>query len=77
MSLQIPDTRTGNDVIDAVVVDEEAVGYGAKILYGKGALNRYLSEHKEVCMHYLFGILNHFFVTIILIVKLNHACSCM
>ncbi|XP_061337101.1 CLP protease regulatory subunit CLPX1, mitochondrial-like [Gastrolobium bilobum] len=48
---EIPDTRTGDDIIDAVVVDEEAVGYegnerGAKILYGKGALDRYLSEHK-------------------------------
>lgn len=46
MFLQIPDTRTGDEVIDAVIVDEEAVGRGAKILYGKGALDRYLSEHK-------------------------------
>ncbi|KAF7816685.1 CLP protease regulatory subunit CLPX1, mitochondrial-like [Senna tora] len=44
---EIPDTRTGVDVIDAVVVDEEAVQCGAKILYGKGALDRYLSEHKN------------------------------
>lgn len=48
---QIPDIRTGDDVIDAVVVDEEAVGSeghgsGAKILYGKGALDRYLSQQK-------------------------------
>ena len=48
---QIPDIRTGDDIIDAVVVDEEAVGSegrgsGAKILYGKGALDRYLSQQK-------------------------------
>ncbi|XVF10076.1 hypothetical protein REPUB_Repub07fG0151900 [Reevesia pubescens] len=48
---EIPDVRTGDDVIDAVVVDEEAVGSegrgsGAKILYGKGALDRSLSEQK-------------------------------
>ncbi|XP_058095906.1 CLP protease regulatory subunit CLPX1, mitochondrial-like isoform X2 [Magnolia sinica] len=48
---EIPDTRTGNDRIDAVVVDEEAVGSiggqscGAKILCGDGALERYLSQH--------------------------------
>lgn len=56
--VQIPDIRTDDDVIDAVVVDEEAVGSedrgrGAKILYGKGALDRYLSEQKndsEVCI---------------------------
>jgi ATP-dependent Clp protease ATP-binding subunit ClpX len=56
--LQIPDVRTGDDIIDAVVVDEEAVGsegrgHGAKILYSKGALDRYLSQQKvkdlEVC----------------------------
>ncbi|KAK7317126.1 hypothetical protein RJT34_01098 [Clitoria ternatea] len=49
---EIPDIRTGDDVIDAVVVDEEAVGSegrgrGAKILYGKGALDRYFSEQKN------------------------------
>ncbi|PSS32997.1 CLP protease regulatory subunit like [Actinidia chinensis var. chinensis] len=48
---EIPDERTGDDIIDAVVVDEEAVGSegrgcGGKILYGKGALDRYLSQHK-------------------------------
>ncbi|KAJ8435193.1 hypothetical protein Cgig2_028379 [Carnegiea gigantea] len=48
---EIPDSRTGDDVIDAVVVDEEAVGLegkerGAKILYGEGALDRYLSQEK-------------------------------
>ncbi|KAF7830717.1 CLP protease regulatory subunit CLPX1, mitochondrial [Senna tora] len=49
---EIPDIRTGDDIIDAVVVDEEAVecegrGGGAKILYGKGALDRYLAQHKS------------------------------
>ncbi|XP_019200510.1 PREDICTED: CLP protease regulatory subunit CLPX1, mitochondrial-like isoform X2 [Ipomoea nil] len=48
---EIPDVRTGNDAIDAVVVDSESVGAdgqgsGAKILYGKGALDRYLSRCK-------------------------------
>ncbi|KAI3873727.1 hypothetical protein MKX03_029457 [Papaver bracteatum] len=49
---EIPDMRTGNDRIDAVVVNEEAVGSvngnscGAKILYGDGALDRYLSNEK-------------------------------
>ncbi|XP_010442896.1 PREDICTED: CLP protease regulatory subunit CLPX1, mitochondrial isoform X1 [Camelina sativa] len=47
---EIPDESTGSDMIEAVVVDEEAVegegrrGSGAKILRGKGALGRYLSE---------------------------------
>lgn len=48
---EIPDTRTGDDIIDAVIVDEEAIGLegkmrGGRILYGKGALNRYLSQQK-------------------------------
>ncbi|KAK6936682.1 ATPase, AAA-type, core [Dillenia turbinata] len=48
---EIPDVRTGDDIIDAVVVDEDAFGSkgrgcGAKILYGKGALERYLSQDK-------------------------------
>ncbi|XP_068315298.1 CLP protease regulatory subunit CLPX1, mitochondrial-like [Pyrus communis] len=48
---EIPEVRTGNDIIDAVVIDEEAVGLdgkgcGAKILYGKGALDRYHSQNK-------------------------------
>lgn len=56
--MQIPDVRTDDEIIDAVVVDEESVGYegrvlGAKILYGKGALDRYLSQRtlkdREVC----------------------------
>lgn len=62
--MQIPDVRTGDDIIDAVVVDEEVVeskgkskGCGAKILYGKGALDSYLSGNKsknvEVRMVYI------------------------
>ncbi|XP_022844482.1 CLP protease regulatory subunit CLPX1, mitochondrial-like isoform X2 [Olea europaea var. sylvestris] len=48
---EIPDVRTGDDIIDAVLVDMESIGSekrgcGAKILYGKGALDRYLSKHK-------------------------------
>ncbi|ERM99775.1 hypothetical protein AMTRI_Chr11g158770 [Amborella trichopoda] len=49
---EIPDVKTGNDRVDAVVVDEEAVGYGdmpgtgAKILRGDGALDCYLADHK-------------------------------
>lgn len=50
--LQIPDERTGDDIIDAVVVDEEAVGSegrgcGAKILYGRGSLTNFLSKQKS------------------------------
>lgn len=47
---QIPDVKTGNDRIDAVVVDEESVGLeispgcGGKILHGDGALERYLTQ---------------------------------
>lgn len=49
--MQIPDTITGEDIIDAVIVDEEAVGLegkgrGGRILYGKGALDRFLSRQK-------------------------------
>ncbi|XP_051121512.1 CLP protease regulatory subunit CLPX1, mitochondrial [Andrographis paniculata] len=49
---EIPDVRTGDDIIDAVVVDKESIGTdergsGAKILYGKGALERYLSQHRS------------------------------
>lgn len=49
---EIPDMKTGDERIDAVVVDEEAVGSvdrpgcGAKILRGDGALECYLSENK-------------------------------
>ncbi|CAI9296227.1 unnamed protein product [Lactuca saligna] len=43
--MQIPNERTGKDIIDGVVVDEEAVGSGAKILHGEAALAHYLSQH--------------------------------
>lgn len=49
---QIPDIKTGEDRIDAVVVDEESVGSGSslgcggKIIRGDGALERYLREIK-------------------------------
>ncbi|XP_052189450.1 CLP protease regulatory subunit CLPX3, mitochondrial-like [Diospyros lotus] len=49
---EIPDVKTGNDRVDAVVIDEESVGsvnlpgFGAKILCGDGALDRYLAEAK-------------------------------
>ncbi|KAK3156648.1 hypothetical protein QOZ80_2AG0109990 [Eleusine coracana subsp. coracana] len=48
---EIPETRSGKDKIDAVVVDEESVGsanqhgFGAKILCGEGALDVYLAKH--------------------------------
>uniref|UniRef100_A0A0A9D5N2 ATP-dependent Clp protease ATP-binding subunit clpX n=1 Tax=Arundo donax TaxID=35708 RepID=A0A0A9D5N2_ARUDO len=48
---EIPETRTGKDKIDAVVVDEESAGstnqheFGAKILCGEGALDQYLAKH--------------------------------
>lgn len=51
MLFQIPDVRTAENKINVVVVDEEAVGSegrpgcGAKILYGQGAFDSYLSEH--------------------------------
>lgn len=58
--MQIPETKVGEDKIDAVVVDEEAVGTderpgcGAKILRGDGALDQYLKYAKTkdqvVCM---------------------------
>ncbi|XP_074559730.1 CLP protease regulatory subunit CLPX1, mitochondrial [Curcuma longa] len=50
---EIPDVKTGDERIDAVVVDEEAVGSveksgsGAKILRGDDALERYLSLNKR------------------------------
>ncbi|XP_020099315.1 CLP protease regulatory subunit CLPX1, mitochondrial-like isoform X3 [Ananas comosus] len=50
---EIPDVKTGNERVDAVVVDEEAIGSierpgcGAKILRGDGAFNQYLLENKE------------------------------
>ncbi|XP_058089964.1 CLP protease regulatory subunit CLPX1, mitochondrial [Magnolia sinica] len=50
---EIPDVKTGNERVDAVVIDEESVdsvdsqGCGAKILRGDGALERYLSKTKS------------------------------
>ncbi|CAA0826424.1 CLP protease regulatory subunit X [Striga hermonthica] len=50
---EAPDVRIGEDIIDAVVVDEESLGTtkgrgcGAKILYGKGSFDRYLSRHES------------------------------
>ncbi|XP_066330088.1 CLP protease regulatory subunit CLPX1, mitochondrial-like [Miscanthus floridulus] len=50
---EIPETRTGKDKIDAVVVDEESVGsanqhgIGAKILCGERALDLYLAKHSN------------------------------
>lgn len=47
---EIPDIRTGNSKVDAVVVDEESVGSenargcGGKILHGDGALRNYLEQ---------------------------------
>ncbi|RCV06047.1 hypothetical protein SETIT_1G132100v2 [Setaria italica] len=47
---EIPETRTGQDKIDAVVVEESVGsanqhGIGAKILCGEGALELYLAKH--------------------------------
>lgn len=47
---QIPDEKTGSERVDAVVVDEEAIGSidrpgcGAKILRGDGALEQYITN---------------------------------
>uniref|UniRef100_A0A7N0SW85 Uncharacterized protein n=1 Tax=Kalanchoe fedtschenkoi TaxID=63787 RepID=A0A7N0SW85_KALFE len=47
---EIPDVKTGDEKVDAVVVDEESVGTvntpgcGGKILRGEGALDRYLAQ---------------------------------
>lgn len=47
---QVPDEKTGNERVDAVVVDEEAIGSvdrpgcGAKILRGDGALDQYITR---------------------------------
>ncbi|CAL9769668.1 unnamed protein product [Musa acuminata subsp. burmannicoides] len=49
---EIPDVKTGNDRVDAIVVDEDAIGSldksgcGAKILRGNGALEGYLARNK-------------------------------
>ncbi|XP_061345840.1 CLP protease regulatory subunit CLPX1, mitochondrial-like isoform X2 [Gastrolobium bilobum] len=50
---EIPDVKAGNELIDAVVVDEESVGSlnalgcGGKILHGDGALERYLAKMED------------------------------
>ncbi|CAL9098338.1 unnamed protein product [Musa textilis] len=50
---EIPDVKTGNDRVDAIVVDEDAIGSldksgcGAKILRGNGALEEYLTRNKK------------------------------
>ncbi|KAJ1286556.1 hypothetical protein BS78_03G361600 [Paspalum vaginatum] len=47
---EIPDEKTGNERVDAVVVDEETIGSddrpgcGAKILRGDGALDQYITR---------------------------------
>ncbi|RCV28476.1 hypothetical protein SETIT_5G407000v2 [Setaria italica] len=47
---EIPDEKAGNERVDAVVVDEEAIGSadrpgcGAKILRGDGALDQYITR---------------------------------
>ncbi|KAL5786936.1 hypothetical protein ACOSP7_003885 [Xanthoceras sorbifolium] len=49
---EIPDTKTGASSVNAVLVDEEAVGSveasgcGAKIVHGESALEQYLHEEK-------------------------------
>lgn len=51
-TFQIPDVKSGNDRVDAVVVDEESVGSvnspgcGGKVLRGDGALEKYLADTK-------------------------------
>jgi ATP-dependent Clp protease ATP-binding subunit ClpX len=51
--MQTPDKRSGQEKVDAVLVDEESIigsgsnnvqGCGAKILRGDGALDRYITE---------------------------------
>ncbi|KAI3761108.1 hypothetical protein L1987_51516 [Smallanthus sonchifolius] len=50
---EIPDAKTGNDRVDAVVIDEESVGSvdsygcGGKILRGDGALENYLANTRS------------------------------
>nr|POE45653.1 clp protease regulatory subunit clpx2, mitochondrial [Quercus suber] len=52
MEVAIPDIRAENDTINAVLVDEEAVGSvaapgcGAKILHDDGAFNQLLPDKK-------------------------------
>ena len=50
---EVPELKTGDDRIDAVVVDEESVGSintpgcGGKILRGDNALEKYLAKMKD------------------------------
>lgn len=50
LNVKIPDVKTGDDRVDAIVVDEESVGAvnargcGGKVLRGDGALQRYLAQ---------------------------------
>nr|GEV14735.1 Clp protease regulatory subunit CLPX3, mitochondrial-like isoform X1 [Tanacetum cinerariifolium] len=50
---EIPDAKTGNERVDAVVIDEESVGTvdslgcGGKILRGDGALENYLAQMRS------------------------------
>lgn len=50
---EIPDAKQGQDCVDAVLVDEDAIGSvdrpgcGAKILYGDGALEQFLHQTKS------------------------------
>ncbi|XP_055830063.1 CLP protease regulatory subunit CLPX1, mitochondrial-like [Solanum dulcamara] len=51
---EIPDVKSGDDRVDAIVVDEESVGAvnargcGGKVLRGDGALQRYLAQAHSV-----------------------------
>lgn len=59
---QIPDAKSGNDRIDAVVVDDDSVGSvdapgcGGKILRGHGALERFLAKMKDSVVWSLYLI---------------------
>ena len=50
---QVPDIKTGDARVDAVVVDEESIGSinapgcGGKILRGDGAFEQYLAQMKD------------------------------
>lgn len=63
--LQIPDTKSGENLIDVVLVDEEAVGsggrpgLGAKIVRGNGELEPSIyqikSRNMQVCLAFVLG----------------------
>lgn len=61
--LQIPDTKSGENLIDVVLVDEEAVGsggrpgLGAKIVRGNGELEPSIYQIKSRNMQVCFGVL--------------------